>query len=129
MRVKHILMFAAFSCASAVLMGAFAAHALKGLLEVKALAWIDTAVQYQFYHSLGLFVVACLSISVASPLLRYSAYCFILGIVLFSGSLYALAFSSFSFVVYLTPLGGLSFVLGWLLLIFAVRHFEPSSKG
>ncbi len=98
----------------AVAAGAFAAHGLRGALDVAMLAVFRTGARYQFYHALALILTALL----AGPLgprrgLRLAAGLFATGIALFSGSLYALALTGIPRLGLITPLGGLAFLLGW----------------
>jgi len=122
MQAKRWLMIAALSAFTAVAVGAFAAHGLKVVLSAKELAWLDTASRYQMYHSLALLAVAILLLKqTASKWLQVCALSFVIGILLFCGSLYALAFSSMQWLVYLTPLGGVAFLVGWLSLFMCAK--------
>lgn len=106
---------------SAVLAGAFGAHALRDRLGPEAIAIWQTAVDYQFWHALALLGIACLS-SQPSPALRWAMRALVAGIMIFSGSLYALALGAPRAIGILTPFGGLAFVIGWVcLLLFFVR--------
>ena len=101
----------------AVAMGAFAAHGLKDRLPGEALGWIRTAVDYQMWHGLSLLAVAAL-IRGAAPALRLAGGAFLLGILLFSGSLYLLAFSGWRGFAWITPMGGMALLAGWGLLLW-----------
>lgn len=104
----------------AVAFGAFGAHALRDRLSDYSLGVFETAVQYQFYHSLGLLAVALLLIQFpSSALLKSSVTLFVLGILLFCGSLYLLSFTGVRWLGAITPLGGLAFIAGWTCLIAA----------
>jgi uncharacterized membrane protein YgdD (TMEM256/DUF423 family) len=92
-----------------VVLGAFGAHALKARLGGEALSIWQTAVQYHFWHALALLAVA---LAGAGPWFRAAGWLFLAGVLLFSGSLYALAFGIPLGVV--TPLGGLALILGWV---------------
>ncbi len=96
----------------AVGLGAFGAHALKARLAPDMLAVWETAVKYQVYHALGLLLLAALR----GP--SKAAWCFAAGTVLFSGSLYLLAFTGVRKLGAVTPLGGALFLAGWLILVF-----------
>lgn len=96
--------------------GAFGAHALKARLSPELLAVYRTAVEYQFWHTLALLAVGLLALMRPGPLLGASGWCFALGILIFSGSLYALALSGVRVLGAITPLGGLLFLAGWALL-------------
>jgi uncharacterized membrane protein YgdD (TMEM256/DUF423 family) len=107
---------AAFA-ALAVVLGAFGAHALKAKLAADALAVYQTAVQYHFWHALGLLAVGLASAHLAeNAWLRAAGWLLAAGIVLFSGSLYVLALSGQKWLGAVTPLGGAAFILGWIAL-------------
>lgn len=118
-------MTASLFSALAVALGAFGAHGLKQILAADQFAIFDTAVRYQFYHSLALFIPAILTEKFPRKWLLAAGRCFIAGIVLFSGSLYTLAFLEASgndglkFIGAVTPVGGLFFIAGWLCLFGA----------
>ena len=99
--------------------GAFGAHGLKNKLTPQLLQIFETGVRYQIYHALALFVVAWMGEKNPASMLTAGGWAFVVGIFLFSGSLYLYALSGFKPLVYLTPLGGFSFLLGWLFLIIA----------
>ncbi|MCB0807590.1 MAG: DUF423 domain-containing protein [Bacteroidales bacterium] len=117
---KTIIISAAIFLALAVAIGAFGAHALKEKLADDLLQIYKTGVEYHFYHALGLLLVGILSLYMPSNLLNWSALLLGIGIVVFSGSLYVLAISGIRWIGAITPIGGLSFIAGWILLIFAV---------
>ncbi|SIS42219.1 DUF423 domain-containing protein [Neptunomonas antarctica] len=116
MNARIYLAIAAISGALSVAMGAFAAHSLKNVLSAPLMAVMQTGVQYQFYHSIALLVVGLLLRQQASRLLTMSATAFVVGILLFCGSLYLLAFSGVHWLGIVTPVGGLAFIVGWILL-------------
>ncbi|MGD8175140.1 DUF423 domain-containing protein [Marinimicrobium sp. ARAG 43.8] len=118
MSAPVLLMLAAFSGLVSVVMGAFAAHGLRGKLTASALSAFETGVQYQMYHALALLGVLALMRSLGTGvLLQGVAWAFVLGTVLFSGSLYALALGGPRWLGPVTPLGGLCFIVGWGLLM------------
>lgn len=104
--------------ASAVLLGAFGAHALRGVLDARGAELWHTAVTYHAWHGLALAVAAGLGRGRSR---RIAMAAFVVGIVLFSGSLYALALGAPRWVGIITPFGGLAFVAGWLALGWALR--------
>jgi uncharacterized membrane protein YgdD (TMEM256/DUF423 family) len=105
----------------AVGLGAFAAHGLKNRLPEDLLAIFQTGVQYQMYHALALFGVGLLAMQLSdSALLRASGWAFVVGIVIFSGSLYVLSLSGIRWLGAITPIGGVAFLIGWALLAFAM---------
>src|SRR5690606_21223138 len=117
---KQIFMTASILLAVAVAIGAFGAHGLKAHLSNEMLQTYKTGVEYHFYHALGLLFIGVLSISYPSSLLNWSAILLVIGIVLFSGSLYVMAISGIKWIGAITPLGGLSFIAGWIFLLVAV---------
>ena len=112
------LFLSALSAFLAVAMGAFGAHALKMVLTVDMLAVYKTAVTYQMWHALGLGLIALLRHHhPQSNLIKYAGWLMFAGIILFSGSLYALSLSGLKWLGMITPLGGVCFLSAWLLLI------------
>lgn len=108
----------------AVMLGAFAAHGLREHLDVTLLGIFKTGTQYQMYHALALVMVGVLAhLFPAQRLLRWSGGFFVVGILLFSGSLYMLALTQISWFGPVTPMGGLAFLAGWLSLAFAATKF------
>lgn len=104
--------------ASAVLLGAFGAHALRGVLNSNHVQLWHTAVRYQMWHALALGLVAVAGVGRGR---RIALTAFAAGTVLFSGSLYALALGAPHWIGILTPLGGLALVVGWVALGFSLR--------
>lgn len=105
----------------AVACGAFAAHGLRARLPADLLAIFQTGVQYQMYHALALLAVGLLGLQLGSSgLLRASGFLFIAGIVIFSGSLYVLSLTGIRWLGAITPIGGVAFLAGWVLLAAAV---------
>jgi uncharacterized membrane protein YgdD (TMEM256/DUF423 family) len=104
--------------ASAVLLGAFGAHALRGVLDARGLELWRTAVNYHVWHALALALAVALGRGRSG---RLATAAFAVGIVLFSGSLYALALGAPRWVGIVTPFGGLAFMAGWLALGWALR--------
>jgi uncharacterized membrane protein YgdD (TMEM256/DUF423 family) len=121
---KLFLIIAAANGATAVILGAFGAHALKARLDEQALAVWQTAVQYHFVHTLALLGVSILmQQTVRSSALTASAILFTLGVLLFSGSLYLLALGGPRWLGPVTPLGGVFFIAAWSsLLIYALNR-------
>ncbi len=93
--------------------GAFGAHVLEGRISGESLEVFDTAVQYQVYHAFGLLAIGVFSMSHATALLRWAGKLFVAGTVVFSGSLYLLAFTGIGWLGAITPIGGVCFLLGW----------------
>ena len=113
MDARKTLAVAGALIALATVLGAFGAHALKAHLSQDKLAVYETAVRYHFFHALGLLAVGVLMRSVDGELLRWSALLVLVGIILFSGSLYLLTFGAPRFLGVVTPLGGLALIVGW----------------
>lgn len=109
--------FIAISGALAVVMGAMSAHILKDVLDVKDIARIQTAATYQMYHTLIIAILAVYYQFKPLKALKSSSWIFTIGIVLFSGSLYLYTFSKIHALVFITPIGGLLFIVGWISLI------------
>jgi uncharacterized membrane protein YgdD (TMEM256/DUF423 family) len=116
------LLAAAMFGAVAVALGAFGAQALHGVLDEQALGVWHTAVDYQFRHALALLAVGLLARGHATRAARCAAAAFATGIVLFCGSLYALALGAPHLVGAITPLGGIAFLIGWIALAVHVAR-------
>lgn len=128
MNQKTAIITGAVTGMLAVALGAFGAHALKPmLLESGRLETFELAVRYQFYHTLALLFTGIAQSLYQSAYLRLSAVGFTLGILLFSGSLYALCFTGYSWLAFVTPLGGVLFIIGWLLLLTGIGKSKSHS--
>jgi uncharacterized membrane protein YgdD (TMEM256/DUF423 family) len=110
--------------ALAVILGAFGAHGLQNRLDDYSRGVYEKAVFYHFLHAMGILVVAVLSRTGTFPQQATDTvcWCLLVGIVLFSGSLYALALTGNRALGMITPFGGLAFILGWLLLAWRLRR-------
>ena len=113
---RGFLVFGAIAGFLTVALGAFGAHALKQLLSPDMLAIFNKGVQYQGLHALALLATGLLFRESPLPALRWAGRFFILGILLFCGSLYLLAITQTRMLGVITPFGGLSFLAGWLFL-------------
>jgi uncharacterized membrane protein YgdD (TMEM256/DUF423 family) len=98
----------------AVAMGAFAAHGLRSVLSGEPLGWVGTAANYELWHALALLVVGLLRRAGPDRRLTVAGWAFLLGIVLFSGSLYLLALRGWPGFAFVTPLGGMALLVGWV---------------
>ena len=106
-----------------VALGAFGAHALRGRLTPDLLAVFETGVRYQMYHALALFGAAVLAVRLPGTTLPVLAgWLFVIGILVFSGSLYALALTGVRGLGAVTPIGGVAFLAGWVLLAVALMR-------
>lgn len=123
--MKKYLFLAGLSGALAVIAGAFATHGLQGRLEPRLLASFTTAAHYHLIHAVALGMAALTARDrQAAPRARLAALLFLIGTVLFSGSLYALALTQIRFFAFITPLGGLAFIAGWIALALAALKLE-----
>ncbi len=132
---KNLPVIAALLGALSVALGAFAAHGLRNILSIDTLAVFETAVRYQFWHVLALlFVWVCFQNN-TNRYARLSALFFLAGIFVFCGSLYLLTYIKYRQLDHLrwigaiTPVGGLSFIIGWLLLVPAFRQTRSNSNS
>jgi uncharacterized membrane protein YgdD (TMEM256/DUF423 family) len=111
----------AWSALLSVAAGAFGAHALRSRLSPEYLTVFETAARYQMYHALGLLAVAWAVSRWPGGLTQWAGWLFVVGSVLFSGSLYALALTGVRWLGAITPLGGVAFLLGWFCLALSSR--------
>jgi len=120
--IKLFLLAGSFFCMLSVILGAFAAHGLKSRLSEYSIGIFKTAAEYQMVHGLALIAVAILikwgiNLSMAGGF-------FIAGTLLFSGSLYLLALTGLKWLGPITPLGGLCFIIGWIVILVQVARFK-----
>lgn len=102
--------------------GAFGAHGLKTILEANnRIETFETAVKYQFYHSFGIVILSLISKNITTKMVNPIGWLFLGGIIVFSGSLYILSLSGIRWLGAITPLGGVSFILAWLLMAFSFK--------
>jgi len=114
--VKTFFVLGALFAALGVGLGAFGAHALRAALPAEGLAPFAIGVRYQMYHALALIAVAWASTEWPSSALTIAGWAFVAGIVIFSGSLYVLVLSGQRWLGAVTPIGGVSLIVGWVLL-------------
>ncbi|QKI88157.1 DUF423 domain-containing protein [Thiomicrorhabdus xiamenensis] len=128
-RVSVWLQWSSFLLFLAVALGAFGAHGLQEHFSVKQLDVWHKAVNYQVIHAFALLAIAVLVhlFSEQSAFWTKAGWSFLTGIFLFSGSLYLWALSGLKFLVFLTPIGGMAFLLGWLLLFLGARDIRRST--
>ncbi|MEX0604666.1 MAG: DUF423 domain-containing protein [Marinobacter sp.] len=113
-------MLGALLILTAVMGGAFGAHALRGMVAERSLEVFQTGVQYQMIHGLGLILIAILgALNVSRRLLALAAGFLMAGVLMFSGSLYLLVLTDWRWVGPVTPVGGVCFMVGWVLIVIA----------
>ena len=118
---KLFLALGSINALLVVLIGAFGAHGLKARLTVENMAVFQTGVQYHFYHAVGLILLGLIALQIPiSPYLRWSGWLMLVGIILFSGSLYALSITNIRWLGMITPLGGTALILAWLMLTIGI---------
>ncbi len=123
---RWFLVCGALLAGFSVVLGAFGAHGLKQVLSPNSLITFEIAVRYQMYHGLALLLLPVLSAYVTGKWLNRVAICFIIGCVLFSGSLYALAVTGIKWFGPITPIGGMFFIIGWGLLVVGLIKARTS---
>lgn len=127
--IRFFIAIASILAALSVAGGAFASHALKTKISDRALEIFETGTRYQMYHALALLLVALLLTQIDSPspkTLIASGISFILGIIIFSGSLYALSLSGIKWLGAITPIGGVAFLIGWACLTIAAINLKTN---
>lgn len=123
-RLKTFIILGAINAFLAVALGAFGAHGLEGQVEQKYLEIWKTGVTYQMFHATGLLIVGVLLGRLpANALLSWSGWMMVIGIILFSGSLYVMTLTKISILGAITPLGGLSFLAAWILIVVAAVKY------
>lgn len=118
---QWVLMGSTFGFFS-VALGAFGAHALRDILSERAFQIYQTGVQYQMFHALALLALGLWSLYFPALNTQWVGYAFTLGILLFSGSLYALALTNLKFLGAIAPFGGVAFLMGWI--AFAILAYK-----
>jgi uncharacterized membrane protein YgdD (TMEM256/DUF423 family) len=127
--MKSVFLFlASLSALTGVGLGAFGAHGLKNVLSPELLTVYQTGVTYQMWHALGLMGIALVQQqSPESKLINWAGWLMFIGIIVFSGSLYLLAILDLKWIGILTPIGGVSFIMAWVLIaIFATKKQHNS---
>jgi len=126
MMTRIFLAIASIYGALGVGAGAFASHALKDRLTEKALSIFETGARYQMYHALALLMVALLlsRAEASQTFIVAGGWAFVVGIAIFSGSLYALSLTGIKWLGAITPLGGTSLIIGWICLAVAAGSFK-----
>jgi uncharacterized membrane protein YgdD (TMEM256/DUF423 family) len=122
--MKLFIIIGAVNAFLAVALGAFGAHGLEGKVPAKYLETWQTGVTYQMFHAVGILIIGILLGNLpATSLLSWSGWLMLIGIILFSGSLYVLTLTQISVLGAITPLGGVSFLVAWVLLIIAAVRY------
>lgn len=116
MRWTNWMGIGALLCGLAVALGAFGAHALRSRLPERMLETFEVGVRYQMFHAVALMILALLATRIELKAFQWIASGFLIGIILFSGSLYAIVFSSYRSLGIITPFGGLTLIVSWLTL-------------
>ena len=122
--MKLVLLFGISFCALSVIMGAFGAHALKDKLSVYSMSIFNKAVLYQMFHSIGIIIAALLNQLFDSNQFNNCAWMFIIGIVIFSGSLYILSITGLKWLGAITPIGGTLFIASWILMFYYITKLD-----
>ncbi|MGE8204943.1 DUF423 domain-containing protein [Heyndrickxia sp. NPDC080065] len=122
--MKAFIIIGAINAFLAVALGAFGAHGLEDKLEPKYLDIWKTGVTYQMFHALGLLAIGIIAGNIqGSSLMSWSGWLMFIGIILFSGSLYVLSLTKISILGAITPIGGVAFLVAWVLLVVAaIKH-------
>lgn len=118
--MKTFVILGAINAFISVALGAFGAHGLEGKISEHYMGVWEKAVSYQMYHALGLLAVGILAQVTNAPLLGTAGWLMLIGIVFFSGSLYILAVSGVSILGAVTPIGGVLFLAGWIVLLVGI---------
>lgn len=123
MSSKSLLISGSLLMALAVGFGAFGAHIVQDMLTAERFEVYQTAVQYHFYHALGLLILGAVSLQITdSKWLHRSGYALLTGIIIFPGSLYILTLTDTGWLGMITPIGGVAFILGWIFLAIGVKN-------
>ncbi|MCX8956861.1 DUF423 domain-containing protein [Erwinia psidii] len=127
MSSRAMLIFAAISGFLLVTLGAFGAHVLSKSLGANEMAWLKTGLEYQGFHTLAILAMAAAMLHRANIWFYWSGAFLALGTVLFSGSLYCLALSHLRLWVYVTPVGGVGFLVGWMLMLVGALRLKKKA--
>jgi uncharacterized membrane protein YgdD (TMEM256/DUF423 family) len=118
---KLFLILGGINAALVVMLGAFGAHGLKAKISTEMLAVYQTGVHYHLFHALGLLAVGLVATQIADTVwLKWSGWLMLVGIILFSGSLYVLSVSGLRWLGMVTPFGGVAFITAWIVFVIAI---------
>jgi uncharacterized membrane protein YgdD (TMEM256/DUF423 family) len=130
MKSKTLLITGSLLMALAVAFGAFGAHIVQEMLTPDRFEVYQTAVQYHFYHAIGLLIVGAVSASTKpSKWLNWSGWLLLAGVIIFSGSLYTLTLTDTGWLGMITPIGGFAFILGWISLAIGMATASAARSG
>ncbi len=121
MHAKRFLIIGALLAMFSVILGAFGAHLLKNSLTEARFETFSTAVDYQFWHALGLMIVGVAGFKLSSNSWRLAGYSLLAGTLIFSGSLYLLVATNTGWLGAITPIGGILMIIGWALFAWSLR--------
>ncbi|GHE66706.1 DUF423 domain-containing protein [Roseivirga thermotolerans] len=122
MTAKTVIILAGVLGALSVGLEAFGAHGLEATLTANGrIETYETAVKYQFYHTLALLLVGLIMLHTNTPYFSYASWAFVAGILVFSGSLYTLSLTNITWLGAITPIGGLAFIAGWIFLLIGAN--------
>lgn len=119
---KQILQIGILLSMTSVILGAFGAHSLEPILiENDRIDTFETAVRYQFFHSLAIIIAGLIFGKYQNKKSKIAAILFLIGIIIFSGSLYILSITNITWLGAITPIGGLAFIVGWIYLLLSLK--------
>ena len=118
--MKSWIVLGAFLAALAVILGAFGSHVLKSRLSSEDLAIFETGVRYHMYHALGLAMIGILGFNYSSNIIQLPAILFLIGIIIFSGTLYLIPLTGLRWLGAITPIGGTALIAGWIALVYNI---------
>ncbi|MFT6925508.1 MAG: uncharacterized membrane protein YgdD (TMEM256/DUF423 family) [Psychromonas sp.] len=125
---RLFLITASLLGATGVALGAYGSHGLSAWATLKQIEYFQLAVTYQLFHAITLFAVCILSLFISNAFLTASKIAFVLGITLFSGSLYLYVLTGTKILGAITPLGGLCLIVAWLLIVLSLLRHKNSTK-
>ncbi|MEA3553504.1 MAG: DUF423 domain-containing protein [Campylobacterota bacterium] len=126
---KKFIRYGAFMMALSVALGAFGAHALKSILDENMIKVYNTAVEYQFYHALGLFVVAFVAFVNDTKRVNLAGNIMFVSTFIFSGSLYIMTITGIKWLGAITPIGGTGFIIAWVILALSVSKSNNNTQN